>query len=185
MHLQGKKIAALVADKFEDSELTEPVNYMREHGAEVVLVGLEAGKTYKGQKGEAEFTSDRAISDVEAEEFDAIYIAGGKQPEALRQSPEVLRFVEEFDVQNKPIIAMCHGPQVLASAHLLQGRRITSWPQLQDEMHEAGAVWIDEPVVVDGNYVTSRKPADIPLLLLQIDRVLHKETAAVLEPTSQ
>lgn len=181
MHLQGKKIAALVADNFEDSELIEPVMHMREHGAEVTLVGLEAKHKYRGKNGQAEVTADRAISDVEAEEFDAIYIAGGKQPEALRQSPEVLRFVEEFDVQNKPIIAMCHGPQVLASADLLRGRRITSWPELESEMRAAGAIWVDEPVVVDGNYVTSRRPADIPLLLLQIDRVLHEETAAVLQ----
>jgi protease I len=181
MHLQGRKIAALVADNFEDSELSEPVKHMREHGAEVTLVGLEAGKTYKGQKGEAEFTSDRSINDVAAEEFDAIYIAGGKQPAVLRESDEVIRFVQEFDVQNKPIIAMCHGPQVLASADLLQGRRITSWPELENEMRRAGAIWSDEPVVVDGNYVTSRKPEDIPQLLLQMDRVLHEETAAVLE----
>jgi protease I len=181
MHLQGKKVAALVADNFEDSELVEPVQHMREHGAEVVLVGLEAGKTYHGKQGKAEFTSDRAISDVEAEEFDAIYIAGGKQPAVLRENDEVIRFVQEFDDQNKPIIAMCHGPQVLASADLLDGRRITSWPELEDEMRRAGAIWSDQAVVVDGNYVTSRRPSDIPQLLLQIDRVLHKETAAALE----
>ncbi|MHB8995668.1 MAG: type 1 glutamine amidotransferase domain-containing protein [Armatimonadota bacterium] len=181
MHLQGKKVAALVADNFEDSELLEPVQHLREHGAEVVLVGLEAGATYKGKNGQAEVTSDRAIADVEAEEFDAIYIAGGKQPEALRQSDEVIRFVQEFDNQNKPIIAMCHGPQVLSTADLLDGRRITSWPEIESEMRRAGAIWSDEAVVVDGNYVTSRRPSDIPQLLLQIDRVLHKETAAVLE----
>jgi protease I len=181
MHLQGKKVAALVADNFEDSELVEPVQYLREHGAEVALVGLEAGTTYKGKNGHAQVTSDRAISDVEAEEFDAIYIAGGKQPEALRKSDEVIRFVQEFDDQNKPIIAMCHGPQVLATADLLDGRRITSWPEIEDEMRRAGAIWVDEAVVVDGNYVTSRRPSDIPQLLLQIGRVLHEKTAAVLE----
>lgn len=179
MHLEGKQVAALVADHFEDSELTKPVEYLREHGAQVTLVGQETGKTYKGKQGKAEVQADRTFSEVSADEFDAVYIAGGMQPEELRMNKQVLDFVQQMDRQGKLIIAMCHGPLVLVSAGLVQGKRLTSWPALQDDLRNAGAEWVNEAVVVDDRYITSRKPDDIPQLNEAISKALEREPATV------
>lgn len=173
MDFKDLRIAVLVADEFEDVELTEPVQRFRDEGAQVTLVGLDPGQTYEGKKGET-VQSDKGIDEVSAGDFDALYIPGGKQPEHLRMSQQMIEFVREMDRQGKWMIAMCHGPQVWASAELLEGRRITSWPALEDDMINAGASWVDEPVVVDGRYISSRKPDDIPQLLDRIVKELSQ-----------
>lgn len=163
MSLRGKKIAVLAAPGYEDSELTEPVAALSDAGAEVILIGLSAGdrQGIRGKHGTV-VMADATIVDADASGFDALVIPGGKSPAHLRRDGRVLDFVRGFDNAGKPIAAICHGPQVLASAGLLRGRQATSYYKVRDEVIGAGGKYIDAPVVEDGNLITSRKPGDIP-----------------------
>ncbi|MEF3354440.1 type 1 glutamine amidotransferase [Paenibacillus sp. GYB006] len=162
------KIAFLLADQFEDSEMKVPYDEVKKAGHEVVIVGLEAGKTVKGKQEKAEYKVDKAIADVKASDFDGVVIPGGSSPEALRGNKDILNFVKEVNQSKKPIAAICHGPQILASAELLSGRTITSYPPLKDDMVNAGSTFVDEEVVVDGNFITSRTPEDEPAFVREI-----------------
>ena len=162
------KIAFLLADQFEDSEMKVPYDEVKKAGHEVVIVGLEAGKKVKGKQGKAEYTIEKAISDVKASEFDGVIIPGGSSPEALRGNEDILNFVKEVNQSKKTIAAICHGPQILASAELLSGRTITSYPPLKDDMVNAGSKFVDEEVVVDDNFITSRTPEDEPAFVREI-----------------
>lgn len=162
------KIAFLLADQFEDSEMKVPYDEVKKAGHEVVIVGLEAGKTVKGKQGKAEYTIDKAIADVKASDFDGVVIPGGSSPEGLRGNENILNFVKEINQSKKTIAAICHGPQILASADLLSGRTITSYPPLKDDMVNAGSKFVDEEVVVDGNFITSRTPEDEPAFVREI-----------------
>lgn len=162
------KIAFLLADQFEDSEMKVPYDEVKKAGHEVVIVGLEAGKTVKGKQGKAEYTIDKAIDDVKASDFDGVIIPGGSSPEGLRGNENILNFVKEINQSKKTIAAICHGPQILASADLLSGRTITSYPPLKDDMVNAGSKFVDEEVVVDGNFITSRTPEDEPAFVREI-----------------
>lgn len=162
------KIAFLLADQFEDSEMKVPYDEVKKAGHEVVIVGLEAGKTVKGKQEKAEYKVDKAIADVKASDFDGVVIPGGSSPEALRGNKDILNFVKEVNQSKKTIAAICHGPQILASAELLSGRTITSYPPLKDDMVNAGSTFVDEEVVVDGNFITSRTPEDEPAFVREI-----------------
>ncbi|WP_211747559.1 type 1 glutamine amidotransferase domain-containing protein [Paenibacillus sp. Marseille-Q4541] len=162
------KIAFLLADQFEDSEMKVPYDEVKKAGHDVVIVGLEAGTTVKGKQGKAEYKIEKAISDVKASEFDGVVIPGGSSPEGLRGNKDILNFVKEVNSSKKPIAAICHGPQILASADLLEGRTITSYPPLKDDMVNAGSKFRDEEVVVDGNFITSRTPEDEPAFVREI-----------------
>lgn len=162
------KIAFLLADQFEDSEMKVPYDEVKKAGHDVVIVGLEAGKTVKGKQEKAEYTIDKAIADVKASDFDGVVIPGGSSPEALRGNEDILNFVKEVNKSKKPIAAICHGPQILASAELLSGRTITSYPPLKDDMVNAGSKFVNEEVVVDGNFITSRTPEDEPAFVREI-----------------
>ncbi|MBD7967423.1 type 1 glutamine amidotransferase domain-containing protein [Paenibacillus gallinarum] len=162
------KIAFLLADQFEDSEMKVPYDEVKKAGHEVVIVGLEAGKTVKGKQEKAEYKVDKAIADVKASDFDGVVIPGGSSPEALRGNEDILNFVKEVNKSKKPIAAICHGPQILASAELLSGRTITSYPPLKDDMVNAGSTFVDKEVVVDGNFITSRTPEDEPAFVREI-----------------
>ncbi len=163
--LDGKKVAILVADGFEQVEMTKPRDALEEAGAETKIVSLKAGQIqgmHHADKGD-EFDVDLTVADARPEEFDALMIPGGLlNPDALRSNEDALEFARHFFRESKPVAAICHGPQVLISADLVRGRKMTSWPAIQADMRNAGARWVDEEVVVDNGLVTSRKPDDIP-----------------------
>lgn len=161
MRLQGKKVIQLVEHEFEDLELWYPVLRLREEGATVHIVGPRGGEVYTGKYG-VPIESDYAFTDINAEEYDAILVPGGWSPDKLRRYPEVLQFVRHMHEAKKPIGQICHAGWVLISAKILQGVKVTSTPGIRDDMENAGAIWIDEPVVIDGHIVSSRRPPDLP-----------------------
>ena len=162
--LVGQRIAVLAADGFEKVELTAPVAALRAAGAEVDIISLKRGKI-RGMNlhQPADLVAvDWTVDEVSARDYDGLLIPGGfMNPDALRQSSEARDFVRAFDLLDKPIATLCHGPWVLASAGLLSGRTLTSWPGVRDDMVHAGATWLDQEVVRDGNLVTSRGPQDM------------------------
>ncbi len=161
MRLEGKKVIALVDEEFEDLELWYPVYRAREEGAEVHLVGAETGKTYIGKYG-VPATSNYAFKDIHTADYDGLLVPGGWAPDKLRRYEDVLRITREMNEANKPIGQICHAGWVLISAKILNGRQVTSTPGIRDDMENAGATWIDEDVVIDGNLVSSRRPPDLP-----------------------
>jgi protease I len=160
--LVGKRIAILVEEDFEDSELMEPMRAMKDAGARVVIVGTGSKKSYKGKRGTATVTPDTTADKVKAEDFDTIIIPGGYAPDKMRLYQSMIDLIQKAHDEGKIIAAVCHGPQLLISADIVTGRRVTSWPSVAVDLKNAGAIWIDEPVVRDGNIITSRKPADLP-----------------------
>jgi protease I len=166
--LGGLKVAVLVADGFEQVELDGPVEALRRAGAVVEVIAPDA--QHLGHiKGMRHFepgpgvTAQRAIDQVSPDHYDALLVPGGlHSPDAMRQSEAHLGFVRAFLDADKPVAMICHGPWLLADSGLAEGRTVTSWPAIRRDLERAGATWTDQPVVVDGNLVTSRKPDDIP-----------------------
>ncbi|HEX7153518.1 MAG TPA: type 1 glutamine amidotransferase domain-containing protein [Thermoanaerobaculia bacterium] len=162
--LQGRRVAVLAADGFEKVELTVPCKALKKAGAEVEVVSLRHGRIRGVNVHEpaGKVGVDRTLDEVSPEEYDALLIPGGLiNPDLLRQSAKAREFVRAFDEAKKPIASICHGPWVLISAERLQGRTLTSWPGIRDDVVNAGATWLDEEVVRDGNLVTSRGPQDL------------------------
>src|SRR5690554_4909749 len=145
MQLKGKRIAVLAEDGYEDLELWYPVYRFREAGADVAILGTGAER-YSGKHG-YEVVVERAVGAVDPGAFDILLIPGGRAPAKLREHAEVLDFVRKFNEQGRLIAAICHGPQVLASAGVLKQRKLTSYPGIQAELEQAGAEWVDEEVV--------------------------------------
>ncbi|SET68932.1 type 1 glutamine amidotransferase domain-containing protein [Paenibacillus sp. NFR01] len=166
------KVAFLLAEGFEDSEMQVPYDEVIKAGHQADIIGLKKHETLLGKKGSVSYAADKAVSEVHANEYNAVVIPGGSSPENLRLDPDILTFVQEADRAGKPIAAICHGPQILASAGLLKGRNITSYPPLQDDMVNAGAIFDDKEVVVDGNYITSRTPKDEPAFVRELLKAL-------------
>src|SRR5262245_32892940 len=163
-HLAGKRAAVMIGPQFEDTEATYPYYRLQEAGAEVEYVGTEAGQELTGKRGRP-LTTDRAASDHSVEDLDALVIAGGFGPDKLRMDEGVQRIVREMDVAGKPIAFICHAGWVPASAGILEGRRVTSYPTIADDCRNAGAEWEDAEVVVDGNLISSRRPDDLPAFM--------------------
>ena len=162
MALNGKRIALLVDNYYQEMEIWYPLYRLREEGAEVVTVGAEAGKTYTSKLGYP-VVCDRSYDAVRAEEFDGVIVPGGYAPDFIRRYPKANQLVHDINAQGKLVAAICHGPWVLCSAGgMLKGRRATSFFAIKDDVVNAGARWEDAEVVVDGNLVTSRKPDDLP-----------------------
>jgi protease I len=163
--LDGKKVAILVADGFEQVEMTKPREALDEAGAQTKIVSLKSGKIQgmnHADKGD-KFDVDVTVSEARPEEFDALMIPGGLyNPDAIRTNEKALGFARHFFRESKPVAVICHGPQVLINADLVRGRRMTSWPAIRVDMRNAGARWVDEEVVVDNGLISSRKPDDIP-----------------------
>lgn len=157
-----RKIAVIIDNYFEDSEYTEPVNAFKEKGHEIVHVGLEAGKTVKGKKQQTPVTIDQSVNQVQAADFDALLIPGGYSPDQLRAHDSAVAFTKEFMEKNKPVFSICHGPQLLITADVIQGRTLTGWTSIVQDIKNAGGKFIDQSVVEDGNLVTSRNPGDLP-----------------------
>ena len=171
--LHDRRIAVLAADGFEKAELTISVKALRAAGADVEVISLRHGRIRGVNLHEpaSRVHVDRVIDEAEAADYDALFVPGGFiSPDLLRQSARARAFVRAFNAAGKPIASLCHGPWVLASAELLQGRTITSWPGIRDDMVTSGAVWLDQDVVNDGNLVTSRGPQDlVPFIEAMID----------------
>jgi protease I len=164
--LDGFRVAVLATDGFEESELTEPVRALKSAGAGVTILSLKPGHI-QGVRHDLDKTVrvevDRTIGDVSAEEFDAVHLPGGTvNADSLRMVPEVRAFLREMQEAGKPIAAICHAPWELVSAGLVRGRTLTSYHTIQDDVRNAGGNWVDQGVVEDGNWVTSRQPGDIP-----------------------
>jgi protease I len=162
------RILVISADRFEDSELTEPVAAFEQVDVEVDIASPEAG-TISGKKG-ASVKANLAVTDADAGDYDMLLLPGGKAPARLRESEAVLALVRSFAQSGKPIAAICHGPQILISAGLVKGRRLTGYKAVGDELKAAGADHLDEEVVTDGNLITSRHPGDLPAF---IDKMLE------------
>ncbi|HHC07495.1 MAG TPA: type 1 glutamine amidotransferase [Actinobacteria bacterium] len=153
-------VALLVEDLYEDLELWYPYHRLREAGVDVVLVGPVAGKAYASKHGYPA-TADAGVDEVGAAEFDGVVIPGGYAPDRMRRHEGMVRLVADLDAAGKLVGAICHAGWMLVSAKILEGRRVTSFFAIRDDLVNAGAEWIDAPVVVDGNLVTSRTPADL------------------------
>ena len=162
--LRGRKIAALAADGFEKVELTIPMRALQLAGARVDVISLRHGRI-RGVNLHMPATRigvDKTISEADPADYDGLLLPGGFiNPDLLRQSAQARQFVREFADSDKPIATLCHGPWVLASAGLLNGRTLTSWPGIRDDLVNSGATWLDRDVVKDGNLVTSRGPQDM------------------------
>lgn len=176
------RVACIIASDFEDSELSVPVDKLEEQGHEVTLVGIKEGETLEGKKGEVKVTTEMSAGDARVEKFDALLIPGGYSPDQLRTCEEAVDLVRGFAEAHKPIAAVCHGPQLLIEAGLVSGRRMTSWGSVRTDLQNAGAKWEDASVVVDGDFITSRKPADLDdfsdALLAKLRVVDERQAAA-------
>jgi protease I len=162
--LEGRRIAVLAADGFEKVELTIPVKALLVAGADVDIVSLRRGaiRGVNLHEPTSRVRVTKSLKEADPAEYDALLLPGGYiNPDMLRQSADAREFVRHFDRSGKPIASLCHGPWVLASAGLLKGRVVTSWPGIRDDMVNAGATWLDESLVEDGNLVTSRGPQDL------------------------
>ncbi|MGW9020214.1 type 1 glutamine amidotransferase domain-containing protein [Leucobacter chromiiresistens] len=160
-HLTGKRVAVLATDGFEDSELTEPISAVQEHGAEVTVVSTQTGSITgkNGHEQEVSLTS----ADAKADDFDALVLPGGVvNGDQIRLDADAVAFTKSFFAQHKPVGAICHGGWILADADVLHGRTVTSYASLRTDLQNAGATWVDEEVVVDQGLVTSRTPDDLP-----------------------
>ncbi len=183
MSLSGRRVAILVADQYEDLELWYPKLRLEEAGATTVLAGL-GEKTYLSKHGYPADT-DASMDDLSPSDFDGVVIPGGWAPDYLRRSREVKDFVAAVAARGGLVAAICHGGWVLASAGVTAGRRLTSAAAIKDDMVNAGADWVDAPVVVDGALVTSRSPRDLPSFMPAVIAVLqeraHEGTRAASE----
>jgi len=160
MRLQGKKVLSFIEHEFEDLELWYPVLRLREEGAIVDIAGKEAS-TYIGKYG-VPCEANKTLDEINPDDYDGVLVPGGWAPDKLRRYPQVLAFVQKMHEAKKPIGHICHAGWVLISAKILQGVKTTSTPGIKDDMENAGAIWVDEPVVVDGHIVGSRRPPDLP-----------------------
>jgi protease I len=163
--LNGKKVAILVADGFEQVELTEPKKALEEAGATTLIVSPAKGHVqgWKHFDKADRFAVDLPLDKADAEDFDALLLPGGvANPDQLRTLPKAVAFVRAFFDTGKPVAAICHGPWILVEADVVSGRTVTSWPSLKTDLKNAGAHWVDREVVVDDGLVSSRKPDDIP-----------------------
>lgn len=180
--LNGKKVAILVADGFEQAELTEPQRALEEAGAETIIVSPAQGKVKGWNHTEwgDELPVDLALDEAQAEDFDALLLPGGvMNPDKLRRNPKALQFVRSFFDAGKPVASICHGPWTLIDAGVAKGRQMTSYETIQMDLKNAGVRWEDREVVVDGNLVTSRKPDDIPAFNQAMIEVFARQAVGV------
>lgn len=174
MRLEGKRIIQVVSNDFEDLELWYPVHRLREEGAIVDIVGEKADETYIGKYG-VPIKSNKTFDEIDPAEYDAILVPGGWSPDLLRRFDSVLNMVRYFDQNKQPIGQICHAGWVLISAGILQGVNVTSTPGIKDDMTNAGAIWHDEAVVVDGHIVSSRRPPDLPDYMRAFIQVMEEQ----------
>jgi protease I len=178
--LSGKRVAILATDGFEQIELTSPREALERAGAKCVIVSPKDGEIqgFKHHDKSDKFKVDLPLSKVTPSDFDAVMLPGGViNGDALRIEKKAQQFVQEIDRAGKPVMVICHGGWILASAGLVKGRKMTSWPTLQDDLRNAGANWVDQEVVRDRNWVSSRKPDDLPAFNREITSALAEGRA--------
>lgn len=174
--LQGKRVAMVLARNFEDVEATDPKQYLEEQGASVVVIGLD-DTPIEGKKG-AVLNPDTTFDQTSPGEYDALVIPGGGSPEQLRIHDVAVAFTREFVGSGKPVASICHGPQLLISADVLRGKTITCVATIRDDVKNAGANYVDEELVTDGNLITSRVPKDLPRFNAAVAESLAKVPAS-------
>lgn len=167
MELTGKKVAIFVEDLFNVFEFWYPYYRLKEAGADVVVIGSGRKFEFTG-KPATEITVDASIDEVSVDEFDGLVIPGGYAPDMMRRYPAMVQFVTDAYEKGKTVAAICHAGWMLASANILQGRKVTSFYAIKDDLIHAGADWVDEAVVTDGNLITSRTPDDLPAFMVAI-----------------
>lgn len=183
--LTGKTVAILATDGFEQVELTEPMEKVKEAGAQVHIVSLASGEIQgmnHADKGD-KFPVDKTVDEVSAADYNGLILPGGVQnPDTLRTNDKAVQFVRDFFVQHKPVSAICHGPWLLAEADVLKGRTITSFASIKTDLINAGANWVDQEVVVDQGLTTSRDPDDLEAFCKKVVEELregkHEEQTA-------
>ncbi|MFM8274650.1 MAG: type 1 glutamine amidotransferase domain-containing protein [Gemmata sp.] len=173
MSLQGKRVAVLVEQQYQEMEVWYPVYRLREAGCAVELVGPEAGKTYASKLGYPA-KATLAAPDAKAANFDAVVIPGGFSPDYIRRSAHMLQLVRDALAQGKPVAAICHGPWVLCSTTGLKGKQATCFHSIKDDLTNAGATYVDQAVCVDGNVITSRTPDDLPAFVVALMEMMRK-----------
>jgi len=156
------RIAILIADMFEDCEYLQPAAAFRDSGHDIVHIGLKSGESVTGKKEQTPVMIDAAAAEVDPADFDALFIPGGYSPDKLRTDADAVRFVRTFMEAGKPVFAICHGPQLLITACVLAGRKVTGWKSIIQDIANAGGIFTDKEVVIDGNLVSSRNPQDLP-----------------------
>lgn len=164
-NLNNKKIAVLAADGYEQSELESPVKALKDAGAKVEIVSLKSGeiKAMKNNQWSNSVTVDQTVSNADCKDYDGLLLPGGViNPDALRGDEKAVSFVKDFFSANKPVAAICHAPQTLINAGVVKDRKMTSFKTISKDLENAGANWVDEEVVTDGNLTTSRSPEDLP-----------------------
>ena len=187
--LKGKRVAMLMTDGVEQVEYTSPRSFLEQHGAQVTLLSPKGkGEAIQGfnhlSPGDT-FKVEKNVKDADPNDYDGLVLPGGvANPDQLRLSPESIDFIREFAGSDKPIASICHGPWTLIDAGVAKSKHMTSWPSLQQDLRNAGAEWTDEPVVVDGRLVTSRKPDDLPMFNDAMMKELMAGTGADAGPTS-
>lgn len=167
MELQGKRVIILVEEIFNDQEFWYPYYRLKEAGAEVVVVGSRTDKVYTAKAG-TKVKSDAGAEAVSAADFDGVVIPGGYAPDHMRRNPAMVKLVKDLFEAGKVVAAICHGGWMLASAKILQGRTVTSFFSIKDDLVHAGANYVDEEVVMDGKLITSRTPEDLPAFMRAI-----------------
>lgn len=178
MELEGRNIAILAEDLYEDLELWYPYYRLQEAGATVKVIGSGRAETHTSKHGYP-VKPDLSVEQARVEDFDAVVIPGGYSPDLMRRKPEMVAFVRDMDAQGKTVAAICHAGWMLVSAGIVKGRRATCFMSIKDDLLAAGADYWDEPVVVDGNLVTSRFPADLPHFCRAIIDQLARQKAPV------
>lgn len=173
MRLQGKKVAILAENMYQEMELWYPYYRMKEEGAEVIVVGTGTSETYTSKSGYP-VKVDKSVDQVQATDFNAIIIPGGYAPDLMRRSKTMVNLVSEAYKQGKVVAAICHAGWMLASAGIAKGRTLTCFHSIKDDLVNAGAEYVDEEVVIDGNLVTSRVPNDLPAFCRAIIDLLTK-----------
>jgi protease I len=174
MEIKGKRLVLLVEDRYQVLELWYPLIRLREAGAEVTVVGPEGGHVYKSGNG-YEITADASVADIRIQEYDGVIVPGGYAPDLMRRYPAMVAVVRDAYNQGKVVAAICHAGWMLASAGIVRGRKVTSFYSMKDDMINAGAIWLDEPVVRDGLIITSRKPEDLPFFCGEIIAALNEK----------
>jgi protease I len=162
--ISGKKVAILATDGFEQVELTEPKKALENAGVTVHIISPKSGeiKGWKFKEWGDKVKVDKTLDQASPSDYDALVLPGGViNPDHLRTEPKAVQFVKDFVQSGKPVAAICHGPWTLIEAGVVKGKKMTSWPSLKTDLKNAGANWVDEVVVVDGNLITSRKPDDL------------------------
>src|SRR5438874_5768200 len=168
------RIACVLDVDYEDSEFKQPYDAFKQAGHQVSIVGLEAGKELKGKKGTVTTKAETGIDQVRPDQFDALLIPGGYSPDHLRADPKMVGFTKSFFDAEKPVFAICHGPQQLIAARVVKSRKLTAWKTIQDDLSQVGTKVVDQEVVVDRNLVTSRQPSDILAFVRESLNVLKK-----------